>query len=444
MDSIANLHINSCNTENNTIQEAFNSIANSNDNRIILEKNLTAELKNNINICTAPNRTFCNDDIQNKQIFLSTYQNDEEDENENNVKEEENKNNEIETLKSLKVGPIDLTDFDVIGVIYSNKRTIVYLIKKKNSKCLCIAKELINCEFKDFIRELKIHTSIDHPLIVKATGYSLQNFKQEPSKLIIMEHIKNDTLSRILYEERNQISIEILNNTDKLIIILGIAEAVSYLHSKEILHLDLKPENILINEYVFPILCDFGLSMFENCIIQDQPPFGGSLPYCSPEVLKNETRTKKSDSFSFGLLIYVMITKKIPFENRGFYCFQYDIYNGRYKLPKLDDSIPEFFRILIEMCCQFDPEKRPEFIEIIKYIKDFKDFNKIGVDESVVRTFIEFVESHEKGIDSTFRLDEKFKKYKLNELYKKQKKESQSSSSFLSCFSTEEEEEEDV
>ena len=444
MDSISNLHNNSCNTKSNTIQEALCSNASINSNEqidlIFKRNNPTSALINDINIYTTPNQAFCKGYKQSEQIFS----------NEDQIKSshhqiyEKNKydNNIIKILKNLKLDQIDLNKFEIINTIYSNSKTMVYLIKDKHTKCLYVAKELLTNEYKDFIRELTILSKLDHPFIVKVIGYSLQNYKQEPSKIIIMEHIKNGSLSRILSEERNQISIEIWNNTMKLIVIYGIAEAISYLHSIGIIHLDLKPENVLINDYIFPILCDFGISMLINCREEDQPPFGGSQPYYSPEVLNKAIRTIKCDSFSFGIFVYVIILKRIPFENHDFYCYQYDVLYKRDKWPKLDESTPEFYRMLIENCWQFDPEKRPTFDDIKKYIRDFKDFNQIGVDGSLLNSFIEFVESTKTRTDSVFKLDERFKKYNLDVLYKEQKDALQNSSSFLSCFSTEEDDDE--
>ena len=84
---------------------------------------------------------------------------------------------------------------------------------------------------------------MNHPSVLKFIGYTLKNDKP----IFITEYMKNGTLQDIIDSERNSISPEYWDATQKLITIYGIASGMSYLHSHNVIHRDLKPANILID-----------------------------------------------------------------------------------------------------------------------------------------------------------------------------------------------------
>ena len=108
---------------------------------------------------------------------------------------------------------------------------------------------------------MEIHSDVHHPSITKLIGYSSLDFEQKPGLVIVIEYIPNGALERILSYERDNIKPKFWSNTMKMINIYGIASAISYLHSLNILHLDIKPQNVLVDDFVFPYICDFGLSL---------------------------------------------------------------------------------------------------------------------------------------------------------------------------------------
>ena len=78
--------------------------------------------------------------------------------------------------------------------------------------------------------------------------------------MIILEYLPNKTLKEILNLEKISNSPEGWDGTKKLINMYGIASAMSYLHANDIIHRDLKPENILLDSYLYPKVCDYGIS----------------------------------------------------------------------------------------------------------------------------------------------------------------------------------------
>jgi len=92
----------------------------------------------------------------------------------------------------------------------------------------------------------------------------------------------------------------------------GIVLALAHLHERGILHRDLKPENILLDEHAWPKLTDFGLARFSR---GKAFTLCGTLPYMAPETLLQAGQDKASDWWSFGVMVYEMMARTLPFES---------------------------------------------------------------------------------------------------------------------------------
>merc|ERR1712176_678694 len=100
-----------------------------------------------------------------------------------------------------------------------------------------------------------------------------------------------------------------------------ITQGLKWLHSNGIVHLDIKPQNIFLDNMNFqkckPVIADFGFSRVlnneENNAENNFKTLVGTPDFCSPEVLKYEQVTLKSDIFSLGVTFYIMCTGESPF-----------------------------------------------------------------------------------------------------------------------------------
>jgi len=138
-----------------------------------------------------------------------------------------------------------------------------------------------------------------------------------------------------------------------------IARFLIRIHDVGLVHCDLHGGNIVLHDNGSMMefsICDFSLSRLVN---SHQSTIQGDSPFIAPEVFHTRQFTKKSDIYSFGLIMYLMATGEPPFRDRKFdrdlIC---DIMGGL--RPLMPDSAPEQYKNLAEQCCDSDPDKRPE------------------------------------------------------------------------------------
>ncbi|KAK8841339.1 hypothetical protein M9Y10_026953 [Tritrichomonas musculus] len=174
---------------------------------------------------------------------------------------------------------LDLDDFELskkLDVINNNE--FYEVINKKTNK-LYFAKilmhELKNLPLQKQINishELNVLPKLTHPSILRYIGYSPVDFSNNPNLVIITEPFSKDTLSDICkYKKKEQKSLG-WTDSKKYINIYGIALAMQYLHSHDIIHCDLNTDNVYLDSSFYPKVNGFEysktpLNMTVNCII---------------------------------------------------------------------------------------------------------------------------------------------------------------------------------
>lgn len=284
------------------------------------------------------------------------------------------------------------------GVIYAAKISRNPLIEEDKSTILNIK------------REVNMNAQLNHPCILKFIGYSPTNFTEEPNPVIITELALNDTLEKCIQLERQSLSPNSWNDTKKLINIYGIASAMAYLHSNEIMHRDLKPANILEDDYLFPKICDFGLSKnfhqnAESMSTQSTLGMKGTPIYIPPESWETNQYSKSGDVYAFGLIVYELMTLEKPFQGFTITMLYSRVVSNGYR-PDFKYEIPDCYQQLIKKCWSQNPDERPTFEDIVNELKNNHDFITNSVEEDEFLDYVDLIDNYKTTFDPT----KKFKK----------------------------------
>jgi len=156
-----------------------------------------------------------------------------------------------------------------------------------------------------FKREGEALRQLNHPHIVKI----IDTIEQDGRHYIIMEYIAGGSLDKLLRREE-QLSVQ-----QTLEIALDIADALTRAHRLKIIHRDIKPANVLMANDGTPRLTDFGVAQVgdERTRLTEVGAFVGTIAYLSPEVARGAPYDEKSDIWSFGVMMYEMLTGVNPF-----------------------------------------------------------------------------------------------------------------------------------
>lgn len=155
-----------------------------------------------------------------------------------------------------------------------------------------------------FLREGEALRLLNHPNIVKI----LATADEGREHFIIMEYVSGGSLADLLMQQP-QLSI------DQVVSIgLELSDALSRAHHLHILHRDIKPANILLAADKTPRLTDFGLARIgEMPGLTETGSILGTFFYLSPEAVENREVNERSDIWSFGVVLYEMLTGRVPF-----------------------------------------------------------------------------------------------------------------------------------
>jgi serine/threonine protein kinase len=206
-----------------------------------------------------------------------------------------------------------------------------------------------------FKREAQSAGSLSHPNIV--TIYDVGVY--ENKTFIAMEYVEGRTLRELI--KSDELTIERITD-----ISIQICEGLNEAHSKGITHRDIKPENILIDEKGKVKIVDFGLAKIKNVSrgITKQDSTVGTLKYMSPEQIRNQNVDHRSDIWSFGVILYEMITGKYPFKGEHDASLFYSIINQSPEpLARYKANIAEGFQRIIDKSLDKDPETRYQHID---------------------------------------------------------------------------------
>lgn len=209
------------------------------------------------------------------------------------------------------IGKILNHRYRILELIGSGGMAVVYLAFDMKTNCkvaVKIMREELSCDpqFKlRFENESKAIAMMSHANIVDV----VEVYNSDKFQYIVMEYIDGITLKEYIDQQH------ILKWKEAVFFSRQILRALQHAHNRGIIHRDIKPQNIMLLEDGTIKVADFGIAMFYN--EECSAPSGkaiGSVHYISPEQASGETVDERSDIYSVGVIMYEMLTGRVPFD----------------------------------------------------------------------------------------------------------------------------------
>eukprot|EP00252_Welwitschia_mirabilis_P018011 TRINITY_DN40158_c0_g1_i1.p2 TRINITY_DN40158_c0_g1~~TRINITY_DN40158_c0_g1_i1.p2 ORF type:complete len:538 (-),score=92.25 TRINITY_DN40158_c0_g1_i1:2298-3911(-) len=216
---------------------------------------------------------------------------------------------------------------------------------------------------RQFDREVTILSHLHHRNIVQLVAAC----RNPPVFCIITEYLSGGSLRSYLQKKGpGSVSLD-----EFLSISLDIARGMEYLHSQGVIHRDLKSENLLFTEDNKCLkIVDFGIACEEinvDCLEEDR----GTYRWMAPEVINHKPHNKKVDVYSFGIVLWEIITGKIPYEDMIPVQAAFAVVHKNAR-PAIPEHCPPPIQKLMEKCWSQNPDKRPESWQIVKILEQFE------------------------------------------------------------------------
>ncbi|RWS17516.1 mitogen-activated protein kinase kinase kinase 13-like protein [Dinothrombium tinctorium] len=219
--------------------------------------------------------------------------------------------------------------------------------------------------------DIKHLRKLNHPNIVAFRGVCTQ----PPCYCIVMEYCPFGQLYDILKTGQQKITPSIVVDWSK-----QIATGMHYLHSHKIIHRDLKSPNVLMSFNNTLKISDFGTSR-QWTERSTKMSFAGTVAWMAPEVIRNELCSEKVDIWSFGVVIWELLTCEIPYKDVDSSAIIWGVGNNSLHLP-VPSTCPEGFKLLMQQCWSSKPRNRPSFRQILMHIDIAAyELTSINVDE---------------------------------------------------------------
>lgn len=249
-------------------------------------------------------------------------------------------------------GCIQSTHFHSQSVCFRDQSTTTEVVSRNFETTLFSDKTVLNT----IQSELNDLLSIDHPNLVPFN----ELINDPPFIRLKRRFVHGTSLSKIVCSNGH------LDKRTGLKIGFKVLQAVSYLHTKNIVLKALKPENVIITPQMEPMIIDFGISAILDDTIK-RPDTISSLIYLGPERIEDPKSppTQKLDIFHFGLFFYLIFIGKFPWRVVNMARIMKDLNSKTIPFP------PEFdkdLKSIIYHCMDPNPEQRPSADKLINVI----------------------------------------------------------------------------
>lgn len=198
---------------------------------------------------------------------------------------------------------------------------------------------------------------LHHPNLVRCYGGYANSTTD--TYFLVMDLMKCDVFKALQKDSPWIIDSEIMVR-----IALQTAKGLEYLHQCNLIHRDLKSVNLLIDENYNVKVCDFGLSRMVAPKKQNMTGNVGTVSWIAPEVFEKQPYDMKADVYSFGIVLWELYTKQVPFDNIS--TFEIPVAVIRGDRPPIPKDCPKDYCKLMKECWNKKPSKRPTFSKVVK------------------------------------------------------------------------------
>jgi serine/threonine-protein kinase len=222
-----------------------------------------------------------------------------------------------------------------------------------------------------FMREGAIGERLNHPNVMRVFGG-----EKRSRVYMVMEWCEGRLLRRIIDEGR-------IPRERAIRIAIGILQALDYIHSNGVVHRDLKPENIMVDDNDNIKLIDFGIasdSASRRLTYANFTATLGTPDYISPEQVKGKRGDPRSDIYSMGVILYEMLTGKLPFTGPTPLAAMNDrLLNHPLPPCVADPSVSPQLQEIIYRALERDPKNR--YASAREFLHDLEHPDEVGVED---------------------------------------------------------------
>ncbi|WVZ65896.1 hypothetical protein U9M48_015186 [Paspalum notatum var. saurae] len=214
---------------------------------------------------------------------------------------------------------------------------------------------------REFAQEVYIMKKVRHKNVVQFIGASTR----PPILCIVTEFMHGGSIFDFLYNRRGKFQLP-----DVIRIASDVSKGMNYLHQINIVHRDLKTANLLMDDQVVKV-ADFGVAR-----VKDQSGVmtaeTGTYRWMAPEVIEHLPYDHRADVFSFGIVLWELLTGKLPYEDMTPLQAAVAVVQKDLRPTIAADTHP-MLADLLQRCWQKDPALRPTFAEIVETLNSIKE-----------------------------------------------------------------------
>ncbi|CAL1533135.1 unnamed protein product [Lymnaea stagnalis] len=244
--------------------------------------------------------------------------------------------------------------YQILSILGQGSFGYVYHLKLPNSKEYALkVTDITHVPAIIAITEPETMLQLQHPHIIQLCYVNCDQIGQRRCLYMLMEYCERGTLTKAI---ANGVSED-----QAITWFIQMADALTYLHSKKVMHRDIKPDNILLNSNNDIKVGDLGTARIQEFTAQGGATAVGTYCYMSPQILQGQPYKDKTDVWSLGCVFHQVLSKNPPFK----FFFWMGKQTVNFQIPPMPSSYSQGLRNLILTVLDMEESTRPSAEKIL-------------------------------------------------------------------------------